>query len=200
MKSWHSLTIKYKDQIQSHMKILIIPRLSTNYISKIIVIRNTLRISYRTRQSNFTFTFHVHALEKEMATHSSVLAWRIPGTGEPHRLPSMGSHRVRHDWSDLAAAAATAAAYTWQLNSLFCVSFLLPTLYFALCWPHQVTPPTATTALDFTLSTQEAQFFFSFTFPRHFSSVLSCFHSWVTSGWPVTFWIVMGSCDQSHSG
>ena len=46
---------------------------------------------------NFTFTFHVHALEKEMATHSSVLAWRIPGTGEPGGLPSMGSHRVGHD-------------------------------------------------------------------------------------------------------
>ena len=60
----------------------------------------------RTRLSIFTFTFHFHALEKEMATHSSVLAWRIPGTGEPHRLLSMGSHRVRHDWSDLAAAAA----------------------------------------------------------------------------------------------
>ena len=47
--------------------------------------------------SNFTFTFHFHALEKEMATHSSVLAWRIPGTGEPGGLLSMGSHRVRHD-------------------------------------------------------------------------------------------------------
>ena len=46
---------------------------------------------------SFTFTFHFHALEKEMATHSSVLAWRIPGTGEPSELPSMGSHRVRHD-------------------------------------------------------------------------------------------------------
>ena len=51
----------------------------------------------RTRLSNFTFTFHVHALEKEMATHSSVLAWRIPGMAEPGGLPSMGSHRVRHD-------------------------------------------------------------------------------------------------------
>ena len=50
-----------------------------------------------------TFTFHFHALEKEMATHSSVLAWRIPGTGEPGGLPSMGLHRVGHDWSDLAA-------------------------------------------------------------------------------------------------
>ena len=51
----------------------------------------------RTRLSNFTFTFHFHALEKEMATHSSVLAWRIPGMGEPGGLPSMGSHRVGHD-------------------------------------------------------------------------------------------------------
>ena len=51
----------------------------------------------RTRLSDFTFTFHFHALEKAMATHSSVLAWRIPGTGEPGGLPSMGSHRVRHE-------------------------------------------------------------------------------------------------------
>ena len=47
--------------------------------------------------SDFTFTFHFHALEKEMASHSSVLAWRIPGTGEPDGLPSLGSHRVGHD-------------------------------------------------------------------------------------------------------
>ena len=59
--------------------------------------------------SDFTFTFHFHALEKEMATHSSVLAWRIPGTGEPGGLPSMGSQRVGHDWSDLAAAAVMEA-------------------------------------------------------------------------------------------
>ena len=51
----------------------------------------------RTRLSDFTFTFHFHALVKEMATHSSVLAWRIPGTGEPGGLPFMGSHRVGHD-------------------------------------------------------------------------------------------------------
>ena len=60
----------------------------------------------RTRLSDFTLFFHFHALEKEMATHSSVLDWRIPGTGEPGGLLSMGSHRVRHDWSDLAAVAA----------------------------------------------------------------------------------------------
>ena len=49
------------------------------------------------RQSDFTFTFHLHALEKKMGTHSSVLAWRIPGTREPGGLPSMGSHRVGHE-------------------------------------------------------------------------------------------------------
>ena len=60
----------------------------------------------QTQLSDFTFIFHFHALKKEMATHSNVLAWRIPGTGEPGGLPSMGSHRVGHNWSDLAAAAA----------------------------------------------------------------------------------------------
>ena len=60
----------------------------------------------RTRLSDLTFTFHFHALEKTMATHSSILAWRIPGTAQPGGLLSMGSHRVGHDWSDLAAAAA----------------------------------------------------------------------------------------------
>ena len=51
----------------------------------------------RTQLNGFTFTFHFHALEKEMATYSSILAWRIPGTGEPDGLPSMGSHSVGHD-------------------------------------------------------------------------------------------------------
>ena len=59
----------------------------------------------RTWLSDFTFTFHFHALEKEMATYFCVLSGRIPGTGEPGGLPFMGSHRVRHYWSDLAAAA-----------------------------------------------------------------------------------------------
>ena len=69
----------------------------------------------RTRLSDFTFTFHFHALEKEMATHSSVLAWRIPGTGEPGGLSSMGSHRVWHNWSDLAAAANMfRSKYRWK--------------------------------------------------------------------------------------
>ena len=65
----------------------------------------------RTQLSDFTFTFYLHVLEKEMATHSSVLAWRIPGTREPGRLPSMGSHRVGHNWSDLAAVAAAVCAH-----------------------------------------------------------------------------------------
>ena len=65
-------------------------------------------VKSQTRLSDFTFTFHFHALEKEMTTHSGVLAWRIPGTGEPGGLPSMVLHRVEHDGSDLAAAAAAA--------------------------------------------------------------------------------------------
>ena len=62
----------------------------------------------RARLSDFTFTFHFQALEKEMATHSSVLAWRLPGMVEPGGLPSLGSHRVGHDWTDLAVAVAAA--------------------------------------------------------------------------------------------
>ena len=70
----------------------------------------------RTWLSDFIFTFHFHALEKEMATHSSVLVWRIPGAGEPGGLLSLGSHRVRHNWSNLAAAAI--------------VSLIFPNLYY----------------------------------------------------------------------
>ena len=69
--------------------------------------------------SNFTFTFHFYGLEKEMATHSSVLAWRIPGMGEPGGLLSMGSHRVGHDRSDLAAAAAAGGGSSWPIVSGF---------------------------------------------------------------------------------
>ena len=70
-------------------------------------------VKSRTRLSKFPFTFHFHALEKEMATHSSVLAWRIPGTGEPGGLPSMGSHRVRHDWSDSSSSRCNKAGREW---------------------------------------------------------------------------------------
>ena len=81
--------------------------------------------------SDFTFTFHFHALEKELATHSSVLAWRFPSTGEPGGLPSMGSHRVGRDWSDLAAVAAAAVGCVIRLASFLllwfqCVCLLMP--------------------------------------------------------------------------
>ena len=69
--------------------------------------------------SDFIFTFHFRVLEKEMATHSSVLAWRVPGMEEPGGLPSMRSHRVGPDWSDLAAAAA------WLIMNIFSVVFFL---------------------------------------------------------------------------
>ena len=86
----------------------------------------------QTRLSDFTFTFtfHFHALEKEMATHSSVLAWRISGTGEPGGLPSVGSHRVGHDWSDLAAAA-TSIFFLLVLTSRFSW-FCIQVIYFSL--------------------------------------------------------------------
>ena len=67
-----------------------------------------------TRLSDLTFTFHFQALEKEMATPSRVLAWRIPGMAEPGGLLSMGPHRIGHDWSNLAAAAA--AMVQWVKN------------------------------------------------------------------------------------
>ena len=77
----------------------------------------------RTLLSDFTFTFHFHTLEKEMTTHSRVPAWRIPGTGEPGGLPSMGLHRVRHDWSDIAVAAAAAEG---EKNSIITMYLNLP--------------------------------------------------------------------------
>ena len=92
----------------------------------------------RTRLSNFTFTFtfHFHALEKEMATHSSVLAWRIPGTGEPGGLPSMGSHRVGHDWCNLAAAAADSFMYLtfyWNIYMQRRIHILCIPFFFLFC-------------------------------------------------------------------
>ena len=76
-------------------------------------------VKSRTRLSDFTFTFHFHAM-KETATHSSVLAWRIPGMEEPGGLLSMGSHRVGHNWSDLAAAALYLALFLPKSNLFFC--------------------------------------------------------------------------------
>ena len=82
----------------------------------------------QTRLSDFPFTFHFHALEREMATHSSVLALRIPGTGEPGGLPSMGSHRVRHDWSDLAAAVSE-SDFSQYYTTKFRNKFISETFY-----------------------------------------------------------------------
>ena len=87
----HSSTLAWK-----------IPRMEPGRLQSM----RSLRV--KTQLSDFTFTFYFHALEKEMAAHSSILAWRIPGTEEHGGLPSMGSHRVGHNWSDLAAAAAKA--------------------------------------------------------------------------------------------
>ena len=95
-----------------------------------------------TRLSNFPFTFHFHALEKEMAPHSNVLAWRNPGTGEPGGLPSMGSHRVGHDSSYLAAAAGTniyffrffyIIGYYKTLNTVPCAIQQVPVFLFYKC-------------------------------------------------------------------
>ena len=86
-----------------------------------------------TRLSDFTFTFYFHALEKEMATHSSILAWRIPGMGEPGGLPSMGSHRVGHEWSDLAAAAAVSIIRYSTLFLLFFIHIFYH-IFLDQCW------------------------------------------------------------------
>ena len=86
----------------------------------------------RTRLSDFPFTFHFHSLEKEMATHSSVLAWRIPRTGEPGGLPSLGLHRVGHDWSNLAAAAAACIHCILFIHSFVLIVGNLGCLYFSV--------------------------------------------------------------------
>ena len=78
----------------------------------------------RAQLSNFTFTFHFHASEKEMATHSSVLAWRIPGTEEPSGLLPMVLHRVGHDWSNLAAAAVAGNVNNMYFNLVFLSVFM----------------------------------------------------------------------------
>ena len=87
----------------------------------------------RTRLSNFNFTFHFPVLEKEMATQSSVLAWRIPETGEAGGLLSTGSHRVGHDWSDLAAAAAILRMFREAWTSLSLHTQQTEIFYFQNC-------------------------------------------------------------------
>ena len=98
----------------------------------------------QTRLSDFTFTSHFYALEKEMATHSSVLAWRIPGMGEPGGLPSMGWHRVGHDWSDLAVAA-TAVCMSTPISQFIPPPSFPPAcflqLWLNLCFTNKFTLP-----------------------------------------------------------
>ena len=97
-----------------------------------------VRHDWPTSLSPFTFTFHFHTLEKEMATHSSVLAWRIPGMGEPGGLPSMGLHRVGHNWSDLAVAAAAGKMrslyYPFSLVYQQPDSFMIPLISKPACF------------------------------------------------------------------
>ena len=93
-----------------------------------------------TFQSDMTITFHCHALEKEMATHSSVLAWRIPGTAEPGGLPSMGSHRVGHNWSDTAACmyvSITCSLYVLFVTKIKCIRWFI-TIWSLLFLPHHL--------------------------------------------------------------
>ena len=98
----------------------------------------------RTRLNDFTFTFHFHALEKEVATHSSVLAWRIPGTAEPGGLPSMGMHWVEHDWSDLAAAALCISSILVFLSCILLCAKSLQLYLTVTLWTvaHQASPTT----------------------------------------------------------
>ena len=93
-----------------------------------------------------SFAFYFHALEKEMATHSSILAWRIPGTGEPGGLLSMGSHRVGHDWSDLASASAASICTIYDKSFLgytllslwFWFEFSYIEIFSCICWPSHI--------------------------------------------------------------
>ena len=100
----------------------------------------------RTRLSDFTFTFHFHALEKEMATHSSVLAWRIPGTGEPGGLPSLGlQSRTRlKQLSSSSSSSCVTLGKTLRLSELYCPPYLS-----GLFWKFIKSPITQITHLAF---------------------------------------------------
>jgi len=122
-----------------------------------------------TQLSDLTFTFHFHALEKEMATRSSILAWRIPGTEEPGGLLSMGSHRVGHNWSNLAAAAAAVHQnYSVPLNflSLFSselttsVHWFVPQLFVLSC-PRAFHRPPSVPSLSVFIPFQKVSVYFS---------------------------------------
>ena len=123
----------------------------------------------RTWLSDFTFTFHFHALEKAMATHSSVLAWRIAGKGEPGGLPSMGSHRVGHNWS----ALATAAAWCYYIRSS-CQNHSDCKLHQISCLWNQILTFLASFSSILGSSHSLAFFFFSFILKN--MSILGLWH------------------------
>ena len=99
---------RHKYRRQQHPTPVLLPGESQGQRSLVAAVRGVAK--GQTRLRDFTFTFHFHAPEKEMATHSSVLAWRIPGTGEPGGLPSLGSHRS--DMTEVTYLAAAAARHT----------------------------------------------------------------------------------------
>ena len=161
-----------------------------------------------TRLSDFTFTFHFHALEKEMATHSSVLAWRIPGMGKTGGLPSMGSHRVSHNWSDLAAAEHILKVFIKFVTILlqFYVCFFDPEACMILArWPGiEHTPPALEDeGLTTGLPGKSINIFHVYTHTRthththtHTYIHIYIFH---ISHWTVTFliWLKEGVTEQS---
>ena len=152
--------------------------------------------------SDFTFTFHFHALEKEMATHSSVLAWRIPGMEEPGGLLPMESHRVRHDWSDLAVAVhfnslipkmlmftlAISYVITSNLPWFMDLTFQVPMQYCSS--QHQTllpSPVTSTTGCCFCFGSISSFFLELFL---HWSSVVY----WAPTDLGISFFSVLSFC------
>ena len=121
--------------------------------------------------SDFTFTFHFHALEKEMATHSSVLAWRIPGTVEPDGLPCMGSHRVRHNWCDSAAAAAASWEYRASISGVSALPSLCLFSYSAMS-DSFVTPWTIACQSPQSMGFSKEEYWSGLPFPSPLPSVV----------------------------
>ena len=130
--SFYGWVIFYYQRRQWHPTPVLLPGKSHGQRSLVAAVHGVSK-SW-TRLSDFTFTFHFHALEKELATHSSVLAWRIPETGEPGGLPSMGSHRVGHDWSDLAAAAGYSVEFSLPLIVIILLQLVILDLKFSLSY------------------------------------------------------------------
>ena len=131
--------------------------------------------------SDFPFTFHFHALEKEMATHSSDLAWRIPGTEEPGGPLSMGSHRVGHNWSDLAAAYTYIHTYihTYIYIRTQCSQFVLSSPIYSksillegLSAPGMITDCCDFLSLIQTWMSLSSSFVFSYSFQWRFFCML----------------------------